>query len=383
MDSPLTTSIHFDPNPTLGALQVGVLVSSLLFGLSMMQTYLYFTRFPGDDRKLKALVIFVWYNNPHVASFSTGLKDSSGRARLRWLCAALYRYTIIDYGHPERLLQPTPKSLQVAVFFCGIIAACVQSFFSHHIYSLSNTLYIPLFTWALSFVRLLATTAACATGLRMVNIESYEAQWGWLGLTLWSVSTANDFIIAATLVFLLIRQRRNAQKNTAALVDKVIAWTIETGTATSAFGIATLTCYLTMPNNFIWIAIFIVGARLFSNSLLASLKSRITLRALKDASVPFSTPVIHLSTTRPSSMRFTNAAQAAASQLSRGTQSKGYPPENAETPARHSCSRRAFAATLPNCSCAGVLKLVPFRLDGAWGRSSISRPGWWMGILPY
>ncbi|KAJ7032723.1 hypothetical protein C8F04DRAFT_644527 [Mycena alexandri] len=278
MESP---AIRFDPNPTLGALQIGVLISCLLFGLTTMQTYIYYTRFPDDPRMLKALVAFVW---------------SCELALVVCSADTLYRYTILDYGHPERLLQRTPSSLEAAVFFCGIIAASVQSFFSHRIYSLSKTLYIPLLTWILSFLRLLASTTAFVSGLLMVNFVSYEAQWGWLGISLWSVSTANDFIIAGTLVFFLIRQRRNAQKTTAAVVDRLIAWTIETGMATSAFGIATLICYLTMAGNFIWIGLFIVGARLFSNSLLASLNSRVTLRALSEASLSHSTPVINFST---------------------------------------------------------------------------------------
>ncbi|KAJ7736876.1 hypothetical protein B0H16DRAFT_1572909 [Mycena metata] len=297
MESP---AISFDPNPSIGALQIGVLISSILFGLTTMQTYLYYTRFPEDPRKLKALVVFVW---------------SCELALVVCSADTLYRYTILDYGHPERLLQRTPASLEAAVFFCGIIAASVQSFFSHRIYSLSKTLYIPLLTWTLSVLRLLASTTAFVSGLLMVDFVSYEAQWGWLGISLWSVSTANDFIIAATLVFLLIRQRRNAQKTTAALVDRLIAWTIETGTATSAFGIATLVCYLTMAGNFIWIALFITGARLFSNSLLASLNSRFALRALNEASVPFSTPVINVSTTRRS-----NANGISLTEMSRSTQ---------------------------------------------------------------
>ncbi len=41
---------------TIGAVEIGVLVSAVLFGVEMMQMYVYFTRFPKDPKKLKYLV---------------------------------------------------------------------------------------------------------------------------------------------------------------------------------------------------------------------------------------------------------------------------------------------------------------------------------------
>jgi hypothetical protein len=37
---------------------------------------------------------------------------------------SLYVYTISDYAHPERVLGPTPKSLETTSIFSGVIAAC-------------------------------------------------------------------------------------------------------------------------------------------------------------------------------------------------------------------------------------------------------------------
>jgi hypothetical protein len=39
-----------------GAVEIGVLVSYVLFGVTITQTYIYYSRFPDDSRKLKALV---------------------------------------------------------------------------------------------------------------------------------------------------------------------------------------------------------------------------------------------------------------------------------------------------------------------------------------
>jgi len=114
----------------------------------------------------------------------------------------------------------------------------------------------------------------------------------------WSVSAVNDLIITVTLVTILIRQKSYAQKRTVALVDKLVAWTIETGMLTSASGIIMLFCFITMRDNFIFVGVFFIEARMFSNSLLASLNSRKRLRAMDavslSISVPPLTPVIEL-----------------------------------------------------------------------------------------
>ncbi|KAJ7440199.1 hypothetical protein FB451DRAFT_142098 [Mycena latifolia] len=75
-----------------------------------------------------------------------------------------------------------------------------------------------------------------------------------------------------------------ADNRTVALVDKLIAWTIETGVVTSAAMLVTLICFVTMKGNYIWLGCFVVTARSYSifKPLLANLNSRASLRAMND-----------------------------------------------------------------------------------------------------
>jgi hypothetical protein len=73
----MDSTVSFDVNTTIGAhiydassprtlthrlpcfagvLQIGVLISYALFGVTTTQTYIYYSRFPDDSLKLKALV---------------------------------------------------------------------------------------------------------------------------------------------------------------------------------------------------------------------------------------------------------------------------------------------------------------------------------------
>ncbi|KAJ7803195.1 hypothetical protein B0H14DRAFT_1647147 [Mycena olivaceomarginata] len=252
---------------TLGALLVGVLVSYVLFGVTTTQTYLYSGRSPNDSWKMKALVTFVWFCElGHVVCIGH----------------TLYVLVISDFGHPDRL-STVPITLGTSSLFNGIVAMCAQGFFSFRIYRLSKRIYIPLLTWSLSFLFLGGTAVVFVQGLQALPFAAFEKQWGWLLNSIWAVAAANDLIIALALVFWLAQGRDESDRITP-VVDKLIAWTIETGVLTSAAAILNLVCFVTMKNNYIWIAWYFVTARLYSNSFLASLNSRVVLRTMNENS---------------------------------------------------------------------------------------------------
>ncbi|KAJ7336219.1 hypothetical protein DFH08DRAFT_284329 [Mycena albidolilacea] len=169
----------------------------------------------------------------------------------------LYFYTISGYIQ----VQTTPRTLVAGFSITACIVACVQAFFGFRIYMLSKRLYIPILIWIVALLRLsLFTLSMAVTGI--ITEGSFIT-------SAWAVGVANDLLITITLVFLLRRQRKDVHKRTMALADKIIAWTIETGMMTSAAAIVELLCFLTMPNNWLWIAIFTIEARLFANSFLA------------------------------------------------------------------------------------------------------------------
>ncbi|KAJ6564568.1 hypothetical protein B0H19DRAFT_80456 [Mycena capillaripes] len=262
--------VPFNLHLTIGAYQIGVLVSYILFGVTTTQTYVYYSRFPDDSLKIKALVAFVW-----VCEFGHAL----------CLGHTLYIYTISDYMHPERLAGNAPLSLATAVFLASVITACVQGFFSFRIYAFSKKILISMVIWVLVSLRLLGGTVSFVTGL-MISPARWEAHWGWLATSVLSVSVAADLTITGTLVFLLYGQRISDHKRTVALVDKLIAWTIETGMLTSGSGICALVFILRMPTSFVYLAFNVIETRVFSNSLLASLNSRAALREMNEISLP-------------------------------------------------------------------------------------------------
>ncbi|KAJ7318285.1 hypothetical protein DFH08DRAFT_971360 [Mycena albidolilacea] len=236
----------FNPQSTIGAYQIGVLISYMLFGVTTTQAYIYYSRFLDDSRKLKALVAAVWFGE-------------LGHA----ICIGhtLYAFTVLDYGHPERLLGPAPKSLEASMLLGSIAVTSVQVFFAFRIYKFSKKLQIPILSWTFSFVRQLAALIIFVTALRPIPVATYDPKRRWLFLIYLSVSSTNDLTITVAFVVMLLAQRPHVSARTKALVDKLIGWSIETRMPPTLFGMATLACYVSNSENFIWLAMFAISTR--------------------------------------------------------------------------------------------------------------------------
>ncbi|KAF7360285.1 hypothetical protein MVEN_00757900 [Mycena venus] len=177
----------FDLDGTIGAYELGTLVSYILFGVTTTQVYIYYSRFPNDPRGLRYMVAFIW---------------SCEMVHVVLVGCTLYQITVADYGHPERLIL-TPRPLAMAVMISAFVGTVVQVFFAFRIYRLSKSLYIPWLSWILSFSLLLGAIAVCFYGLRIETIPEFEGQFAWLLNSLWTGGAVNDLLIAGTLVYWL------------------------------------------------------------------------------------------------------------------------------------------------------------------------------------
>ncbi|KAJ7839526.1 hypothetical protein B0H14DRAFT_2587865 [Mycena olivaceomarginata] len=210
-------------------------------------------------------------------------QDLSARASgIRRSCP-LQHVTISDFGQFLRLLGPAPKSLGLSAFFGGIIGVSVQGFFTYRIYAFTKTLYIPMISWCMAFVRLLGNTAYFVAELQMTSVPVYVEQWGWLLTTVCTVP----------------------------LVDKLVMWTIATGMLTRLSSLAThfVHSFDILPRQYhddrrddllIWLGVYLIvpgrkamsiDEKLWLNmvfDLNDSLNSREQLRAMND-SLPIST----------------------------------------------------------------------------------------------
>lgn len=86
----------------------------------------------------------------------------------------------------------------------------IQAIFTGRIYMFSGSLYLPVICWLMSAYVFLGTIVIAAETLRLKSLEDFEVQYAWLITSVFIVTACVDVIIAASMCYLLQRQRSAA-----------------------------------------------------------------------------------------------------------------------------------------------------------------------------
>ncbi|THU89708.1 hypothetical protein K435DRAFT_283215 [Dendrothele bispora CBS 962.96] len=263
----------FNPNLMIGPLILGNTLSSVLFGILTLQTYLYYGNFPNDPRRNKIAVAAVWILE--CGHFICTFVET-------WIDAVTHFGEITIYFL-------IPRVLAVSLLIAGLVLSIFTLMFADRIYRMSNNKYIFVFLCIASAVRLLASTANYIAIWRSEDILEYLDRWNWAIPAQLGLGLLTDLVITLSLVIYLKKQNRTMNHSTMRIVDTLVWWSIESGCSTVVLGIATLLTMIYLPHTYIWISMLLIITRVYSNVLLASLNGRAKLRALKRTSVILST----------------------------------------------------------------------------------------------
>ncbi|KAJ8507548.1 hypothetical protein ONZ45_g10096 [Pleurotus djamor] len=242
---------------TVGALEVGVLVSIFLFGIITKQTISYYNRYPLDPLKLKILVAVIW-----TLEFAHAIALSHGT----------YTATVD--------LAIAPATISVGFLFSGIIGAIVQAYFSLRIRILSGNRVFSFGLVLLAILRFISWIIVGVIGsLPADNLSpSVTDAWRWMLTGLLVANAIVDFGITLYFWVFYRSKQKDSFRSTVKLLGRLIQWTLQNGLITSVAGILTAVFFHTSYDSSLWVAIFAVLTRLFSNSFLASVNARDRLR---------------------------------------------------------------------------------------------------------
>ncbi|KAF8152089.1 hypothetical protein K438DRAFT_1987900 [Mycena galopus ATCC 62051] len=281
---------------TLGALCVSYALAWALFGAMSMQCAGYYQKFPKDNLWLKLLVAFLWV-------FDT--------LQLVLIGQGAYYWVITHYGDPAILAADSPRTIFLAI----LVTVNTLPFTANGSYSTfsdeehprlygrnvlgSSGLYsqvahpslhnlINSFPVSNRNVLLTGFIVAFSTTYFGLQLVTQVKMWEFKKLallykvqTVTSVSLAcaatADMSIAAALVIFL-RRSRTGINATDRIVNRLGLYAMNTGLLTSIVVLMDMICFLTMPDNFIHLGILVISGKLYTNSLLASLNLRSTVR---------------------------------------------------------------------------------------------------------
>ncbi|KAH8979621.1 hypothetical protein EDB92DRAFT_1954824 [Lactarius akahatsu] len=201
-------------NRLLGAFFVGVVFSSILYGVTWLQVYLYFTEHSSKDGAfLKSFVaVLVVLDSIHLAL----------------LCHGFYIAAVTNFGNYLADLH-APWSLVVQSIIGVAVTTCIQQFYAVRIYQLSQrkNVYMPLVISVLSATEfgfaIVFTVKSFQMGSYLENAPSVP-----YGASALSLEVACGVFITAGMVYYVLQQRSGA-KRTKRVVNLVILYIVNSG----------------------------------------------------------------------------------------------------------------------------------------------------------
>ncbi|RDB18691.1 hypothetical protein Hypma_014756 [Hypsizygus marmoreus] len=228
-----------------------------LFGILVVQLFMYHYRFPKDPLWIKTLVWFLFVIDTLITVLAT---------------IAAWNMLAQGWGKPATL-TPLDWPFGGIPLLSGLVASCVHFFFCWRLWKLRGAMLIPVIIATISLLTW-ATASYCGIHgrslgiLRLKSLKPYVIVW--LG-----GSTLVDSLIAGYMVLILFQaSSRTAFQATSSLLHKLITLTIETGLATGLAALAELVLFIVFPENNMHFIPFLMLAKLYSNTLLATLNAR-------------------------------------------------------------------------------------------------------------
>ncbi|KAE9386452.1 hypothetical protein BT96DRAFT_1006076 [Gymnopus androsaceus JB14] len=249
-----------DVRLTLGAAFAGCMVAVGLSAVLGFQTFLYFLIFPSDAFRYKALVGWIWITD----AVHTIL-----------ICTTMWRYLIQGFANPDtvNIIFPT---IAITVAMTAIITLSLwqSSFYGWRIYRMSKRNW--WLTGPIAFLSVVRASLAFTSSAEMIMTKTFPEftfKFKILFTSGLSLSVVTDVLVSGARYYYL-RSLQQGYSRTQEVVDAVMVFTINDGISTCAVVIATITFWLAMPNNFIYLGIYFTIAKFYSNSVLATLNLR-------------------------------------------------------------------------------------------------------------
>ncbi|TBU53498.1 hypothetical protein BD310DRAFT_829972 [Dichomitus squalens] len=273
---------------TYGALFIGVLVSAVLFGLTMLQVFVYFQHYPADRRWRKVAVFWLWFLDAFHFSLSAHF---------------IYFYLVTNFDNPSALLTVI-WSYKVRMISYGFVVISVHTLYTFQLWTLRGidenvepfkaedrrwssqkiTLQKSAARWimrrvvpylvgvlvVIGYGKLRAVMCSETYRLDTFDRLSHAPFATYVPLV---CSTLTDIVIAGSLCYFLAQcQTEFGAMN--GVLRKLMFYTVNTGIVTSLCSIIAISMMIAYPATFITAAIEFLVIKLYINSYLAMLNAR-------------------------------------------------------------------------------------------------------------
>ncbi|VDC05928.1 unnamed protein product [Peniophora sp. CBMAI 1063] len=263
--SNVTVTADVVPDMTLivGPIYLGALMGYLVFGITIVQLYIYYVSFSKENWWLVCTVYGV---------FLADLVQSIAVAATGWHSA------VSGWGRQEYLEFPG-WPLIIIPGVSSLVAAWVQVFYAWRIHRFGAWKIIPI---TIIFLALAQTCAAWAIGIQygiMKTVESLHLPTMFGRTIIWlGGGSIADLLIMCSMVKLLTTARNDAHitGKTELLINKLIRLSVETGFACVITAVTEMILFLAMPDNNVHLFFSFLLSKVYGVTLMVNLNSRRT-----------------------------------------------------------------------------------------------------------
>jgi len=250
---------------TLGALFIGDVLSSIIYGITLLQVYSYYNNHRSRDRwPLKSFVAFLT------------LVDS---VNVAFAGHSMYRIGITNFGDYSVFLD-LPWSISATALSSVILEVSIQHFYAYRIYLLSGrSLYIPAAISASSLTSFGLVTALSTKGLEHVPLQGTPLQSIFISSL--SCDVVCDFLITCGMVYTLLRNRTRVRR-TNNVLNILAIYAINCGILNLVFSISGIILVVRDRDALIYTVPLYIVIRLYFCAFMAILNSRDSLRETLD-----------------------------------------------------------------------------------------------------
>ncbi|KAI0769089.1 hypothetical protein BD413DRAFT_88745 [Trametes elegans] len=271
---------------TFGVMLLSTIITSALYGVTVLQSLYYYDKFPKDPWIMKATVAVIW-----ILDTVTIVLDSH----------AVYYYLIVNFNNPAALMiQVWSAQVEILITYSAVLLA--QLFYIHRIFQLRPHI------WQIPAVMGLIALASYLLIIVIVVQVFRSSAWSDVGSTQvdrplvanWVTGMIVDFAITIVLCWYLWQERRVVRPRTHRLLNRIIIFSVQRGAIAAVVQVMTLLTVsahpsssrlihshppgplqkFILPQNLVWLAFHNVLSKVYANSMLATLNSRIALRGM-------------------------------------------------------------------------------------------------------
>ncbi|KAI0087323.1 hypothetical protein BDY19DRAFT_246021 [Irpex rosettiformis] len=250
--------------PTFGAALIGCLGMMGLYGITCIQSYIYFVFYPDDSRQNKALVWVLWcLDSLHIAL----------------VCHAIFHYLVNSFSNSSALAVGI-WSLWVSVIVNCLVSCVVQAFFTLRLYVLLEP---RVRRWLIPIIALIVLAhfafgvETAIFGLIEKEFEKMQTKLYIAALPFAVFAVLSDLVIALCLCIKLHRTKSYLMTGNS-VVNHLIIFAVNRCLLTVGATVLEVVLFTVFPHGLWYLALDFAIGKLYANSLLATLNTRYSLR---------------------------------------------------------------------------------------------------------